>query len=574
MICKPKWRALSAASAALSVLFLAACSEPAADITPIEEAKAALGRGDGITAEVALRAELGTGAPRDTVAAYFGKAELLQGNLAEAAGWLAPREFDEQTRGLGFHTLGRVEMQTGNLAAAGQAFDQAYRFSPDDPELWTDIGRLRFRGGEQFQAVEASRKAVELGPENARALLFRGQLVRDASGLQAALPWLESAVQAAPRDVETLTEYAATLGELGRAKEMLVAIRKIARIDPVNRRIFTLQAVLAARGGNYDLALSLLRRSGELERQVPAAMLLSGIIDLQNDNAATAAQTFIRLAEIQPENCRVQPLLARALIQGGNYRELVYRFGEAAKRGEASPYITVVVARAQEALGERGEAGKLLDRAANWRPGRLVHLEGAIALNVLQNRRELAANHSVALVRNLNVAGQYADAIRRARQLTQKYPGSADALSLQGDVLLAAGQTGAALEAYRKSAEVRRPWRLTKRMVYAYRRAGRGGQADRLLARYLSDDSANAEAGTLLAKALFAAKDFAAAAMVADHVLASGAGSNPELLTIRAQIADGRGETDALERARDTVAVQPFNRGSQRVLAKVLAARD
>lgn len=558
----------------LAVQGIAACSEPAQQITPLEQAKAALDRGDGFAAETQLRAALDSGLPGATLAAYFGKAELLQGNLAEAANWLVLGEFDDDTRGLGFHTLGRLEMQTGNLAAAGQAFDRAFRSIPADAELWTDIGRLRFRGGEQFQAVEASRKAVELGPDNARALLFRGQLVRDANGMQAALPWFERATRADPRDVEAVTEYAATLGELGRAKEMLVAVRKIARLNPANRRIFTLQAVLAARAGNYDLAHSLLLRSGDVELEVPAAMLLSGIVDLQNDNAATAAQTFIQLEAIQPDNRRVRPLLARALAQGGNYRELIYRFGEAAQNSYSSPYIATLVARAHEALGDREQAGKLLDRAAAQRPGGLTILEGGTALSVLRAREELAPDDLLAMVRNLALSGQHDESIQRAQQLARLYPGSADALALIGDALLAAGQTGRALGAYRKSAGVRRPWPLTKRMVYAYRRLGRGSEADQLLTSHLAGDPANAEAADLLARAAFASRDWDRTAALADHALASGAARNPELLAMRAQIALQRGDANAVTFARRALAAQPLNSVPQRILAEVIAAQD
>ena len=57
-------------------------------------------------------------------------------------------------------------------------------------QLWVDIGRMRYGGGEQLLAMEAAEFALELAPDNIRALEFRAELVRDRDGPLAALPLL------------------------------------------------------------------------------------------------------------------------------------------------------------------------------------------------------------------------------------------------------------------------------------------------------------------------------------------------------------------------------------------------
>ena len=122
----------------------------------------------------------------------------------------------------------RFEANEGNLAAAGRILDQAREIEPENPGLWVDIARLRFRGGEHLIALEAADYALELGPDYAPALLVRAQLVRDAHGLADALAWFEAAVQADPGNPEVLADYAATLGDLGRYKDMLAVVRELA----------------------------------------------------------------------------------------------------------------------------------------------------------------------------------------------------------------------------------------------------------------------------------------------------------------------------------------------------------
>lgn len=552
-------------------LLLAGCAEAAPEPPPLERAQAALARGDGVGAEIVLREMLARGAAREALAAYLGEAELLQGNDAEARRWLGKGEFAPAAAGRGFHMLGRLAMREGDLPAAGRAFDRALRFAPDDAELWVDIGRLRYRGGEQAQAVEAGEKALALAPDNAQALLFRAQVVRDSQGMAAALPLFERGLAHAPDNPELLADYAATLGELGRAKDALAAIRKLARIDPRNPRVHFLQAVIAARGGQYDLARSLLLRSGDLSREMPAAMLLSGVIDLENGNYASAAQAFDRIARMQPDNARVQHLLARALSLAGSHRELVHRFAGSAR----SPYLAQLVGRSYEALGERQAAAPYLERAARPLSGNPAALPGATPLDVAEVRGVAQGTDALSLVRGLIVGRRPAAARARAESFRSRFPGSADAQGVAGDAALAANDPRAALVRYRAASLVRRPWPLTKRMATAMLALGDRAAAETLLASHLAGDPANAEAAALLARAAYLRGDFARAGLLIDYALATGAGRDPILRSLRAEVALRLGERDrAIAEASRAHALQPLSPAAARMLAVALAARD
>src|SRR3546814_10841697 len=73
-----------------------------------------------------------------------------------------------------------------------------------------------------------------------------------------------------------LIDQAATLGDLGRYRDMLVALRKAAAIVPGDPRLYYLQAVLAARAGQFTLARSLLHRTrGQMDGE-PGFMLQIG----------------------------------------------------------------------------------------------------------------------------------------------------------------------------------------------------------------------------------------------------------------------------------------------------------
>lgn len=553
---------------------LAACGTASQQLAPLDEARAALARGDGLAAEVVLRKMLADGTPQDQVAAYLGEAELQQGELIEARRWLGEGRFTDETAGHGFHMLGRLEMRNGNLPAAGQALDKAYARTPDSSGLWVDIGRLRYRGGEQKQAIEASRRAVELGPQDPEALLLRAQLARDSEGLAAALPWFEAGLDNAPDHIDLLADYAATLGDLGRARDMLVVVRHIAELDDRNPRLFYLQAVLAARGGDFGLARTLLTRAGTGLAESPAGMLLSGVIDLQNGNYQSAAQGLDRLVALQPDNRPARELLAKALALGLNDRELDYRFGEPARMKSASPFLMQLVGRSLESLDRRSDAAPLLDRAALPRSTNLVAVEALTPLSVAEVRRAEGGNAIQALVRGKIRAGRAAAAVSDAESFRQRFPGSADALALAGDARLAARQPAAALALYREAVSIRRSWPVVRKMTVALTALGRRGEASAMLEDYLRGDPGNADAAAELARLAFDRSAWEQADWLIEHAVTHGRQRDPELWRMRARVALARSDANyAFDAAVYAYALQPMSRDSTALMIEVLEAR-
>jgi tetratricopeptide (TPR) repeat protein len=452
--------------------------------TLVRDAQGALARSDGIAAEALLTKALAAGTSRDAIAARMGEAFLDQGDLPKAREWLGPARFLPAEAAHGWRMLGRLELAERQFPAAGVAFDRALALTPDDSRLWVDIARLRYVGGQQLEAIAAADRAVKLDPGNVRALEFRGMMVRDAYGLAAALPWFEAGLHKKPDDLALLGEYAATLGELGRAREMLTVTRRMIELEPRNPRAFYLQAVLAARAGNFGLARSVLNRTGRALAAVPAAMLLDGILTLEAGNANLAADQFERIVRAQPQNRAARLLLARALYAAGERQDLLGQFSAEAARADASPYLLTLLGRAAEDIGRRDLAAPLLDRAATAGAPPLLPAAESATLAVLAPRYADTPGEAPAVVpyvRQLLAAGRTADAGAVAERVRSLAPGSADAQTLAGDLKLAAGDFAGAVERYRLAASVRLSDDLMLRLVTAYGRAGESGTAARLV---------------------------------------------------------------------------------------------
>lgn len=547
---------------AVAALGAAAAAVPASD--PLAEAAAALKRGDGIAAEVAARRALDAGASREEVAAFAGEAELLQDDLVDAREWLGPGGFAAQSRERGFHALARLEMAEGDLDAAAAAFDHALAIRGGTAALWADIGRLRYRGGQHSLALDAAEKALAIGPNDPHALELKAQLVRDSRGVNAALPWFERALEQAPGDLDLLGEYAATLGEAGRHREMLGVARQMVQRDPRHPRAYFLQAVLAARAGLDDLARRLLARTNGAYADTPAGQLLAGVVELRGGNPALAVDLFDEVLRRQPDNGRGAMLLGRALLANGEANEVVGRFGVEAERDDAPPYLLALIGRAYECLGKREEAARYLDRAA----------QGSLAtIGVLTGDAGLSAGGAETAVHRLRALlgqGRVGEALAAAAELQREYPGSMDVEMLAGDVALLAKKPEDALAAYGRAARIRRDFALVERMVAAHSLLGREDLATNLLADFLAQNPRSREAAAMLGRMRARRADWPRARALLALVDAL-AGGDAWLLADLAEVELAAGEPiaahDAAERA---YSAQPANGRIAWVLGRAL----
>lgn len=471
-----------------------------------QRARAALVRGDGIAAQADLTKALEAGASQQDIAAAMGEALLIQGNDRAAREWLGPGQFAKSDQTYGWRMLGLLERRSGNLAAAGAAYDQALRTAPKDPQLWVDIGRLRYVGGEHLQVLEASQQALHVGPDNVRALEFHAELLRDTQGWAAALPFYAQAADLAPKDMSVLGGYAATLGEAGRLEEMLAVTRRMLAIAPKHPTPWYLQAVLAARAGKIDLARAMLNRIGAKVETTPAGQLLAASLELEAGNARVAIGLLEALDRAQGANHRVQLLLARAYLEAEDYTALFARFDIAVRRDDASPYLLAIMGRAHEERGDRLAAGAYLERAA---ASRGLPIAGIVPVTQrgdgfsAWSAQPAISGAAVAYARILLSTGNIAGADQVAERFLELRPGSVDALGLGGDLSLVSGRPDLASQRYLQSARVRFPDHLLLRIAEAYARSGQAWQGQALTSRYLA-----AYPGSLLAARL--GSDYAA----------------------------------------------------------------
>ncbi len=489
-------------------------------------ARALLALQDGIGAEGEIQRAVDAGYDAAAVPQWRAEAWVLQGKTDKA-----PAETDkapQKLRPYGLRIRARALTATGDYAGAQSALDQALHLAPDDAGTWTDIARFRFAAGDLLGAAEASDRAVKLAPGSVDALVVRGEVVRSQYGLVAALPWFEQALKRDPARHAALIEYAATLGDAGRTVDALAATRRALAARPGSPQALYLQAVIAARAGNFDLARSILEKTGGAIDELPGTMLLGGTLDLEKGDYEQAIEKLTDLVGAQPMNITARKLLAIALLRTDRARNAIDMLRPVVARADADSYALTLAARGFERIGDRDSASHFLDRAAFPATGESAAFsadDSTATLAADAARQPSNPEATLPLIRALIAGGDKAGALARAQEIAARNPGAAAAQVVLGDMLMLLNRSADAAAAYRRAADLRFDEPTLLRLVDAFDRAGRREDAANALALFLSQNPASIAALRLSAHWQLAGGDYDAAI--------------DSLEDIRARIGDG-----------------------------------
>ncbi|MGR6329717.1 tetratricopeptide repeat protein [Sphingomonas sp. XXL09] len=446
--------------------------------------------GDGPAAEGVISRARTAGLPANTLAGRLAAARLLQGDAQgaiDAAGAAPDERLAVRSRARALAVQGDAG-QGVRLLAAQLARDDT------DGEAWADLGRIRLDAGEIAAASDAIARALRLRPGDPVVLTLSGELTRSRYGLIAALPWFEAALRRDAYFHPALIEYAATLSEVGRNRDMLAATRRALAARPNSPQALYLQAVLAARAGRGEVARDLLQRAGPAIAGLPGATLVGGALDYAGGGWERAIDSWRQLVADQPMNLPARRLLAAALLRSGDAPAAIAMLAPLIARGDADTYALTVAARAYERTGDRATAAQLLDRAASG--GRTAATVFASDDGVAARLADAAdapddPNYWLGVIRAQLTAGDAAGAVQQARTLVVRAPGAPAPLLALGDALVASGRFAEAAAVYARAADLAYDEPTMLRLVDAWGRAGRPRDAAAALSLFLQQNPQN-----------------------------------------------------------------------------------
>jgi Flp pilus assembly protein TadD len=480
------------------------------------QAETFLALGDGIAAQAEVERARQLGARHADTAHLLAHALLIRGDHARAAqeaAAAAPAHAAYAAR-----IRGAALMERGDNEGAAAAFRQAIAAGAGDHRNWVSLARFRRWNGDLAGAIAAADKAMALKADNAEALTLRGELTRSQFGLRAALPWFDRALAIDPENKLALLERAATHGDIGNMRAMIADTRAALAVSPANPRAYFLQAMLAARGGDFELARSLHQRTlGAFDDQ-PSGMLLLGAIEYQTGSAGQAVLRLNRLVRMQPGNAKARKLLAAAHWRLGDAAATAATLGPLADRPDADSYTLALMGRALTKQRDAA-AGRYLARAARPEHRTATAIASSPITDEDLGRLRAAAGRArpgdpqpqIRLIAGLLSRGDGAEALQLARRLQSANPGVPDVHMLVGDALGTRGDFAGAAQQYRKAANLAFTEPVAMRLIEALGRSGDRAGASQVLQLFLDQNPRSVPARLLAGHLYLQARDWPSA---------------------------------------------------------------
>ncbi len=120
----------------------------------------------------------------------------------------------------------------GDLIGAEQAFAKITEMDPQNPDGWTNVGRVRVQEGNTDGAKEVLLKALALKPGLARANFFYGRVLKEEGKYDEAAKVLQEVLGQFPRDRVVRNELGRVLFLQKRYTEAVAEFQKTLAIDP------------------------------------------------------------------------------------------------------------------------------------------------------------------------------------------------------------------------------------------------------------------------------------------------------------------------------------------------------
>ncbi|WP_269542071.1 tetratricopeptide repeat protein [Cerasicoccus fimbriatus] len=365
---------------------------------------------------------------------------IESGQLTEAARRLRDAMTPDSSAAFDY-TLGNLYLQTGNFAAAENAYREALRKQPGFVRAWRNLGLMLAQDGQTREAIPALSAAIERGDHSAECIGALAFCHFQEGDYATALPGYERAAFLSAQSANWQLGRAQCLIELDRAKEALLVAEQYLRDHPKHpeaRRIAVNASIALEDWENTAVHLEMLRLHELANAQ---ALLQLGRAYLALGLPHRATQAFLASLNQQQKPTLTQMLSAAELLaQQGAVKEsesllaVVYQqYGEGLS-GEGMNQLLRLQGRLKLLNGEPAAAERLLSEAAARDPlsGQTMLLlgdaqlqlghfaEAQVTLERAVKIDEVAADAWLELARVHVKQSQWraaADALRRAQSL-------------------------------------------------------------------------------------------------------------------------------------------------------------
>jgi cellulose synthase operon protein C len=468
--------------------------------------------GQGVAAQTEIEQARQNGASRGLTAPLIAEARLQQRRFSDALDEL--NAADPSVAGQAARVRGLVFAAQNDISKARAELARAEQIAPNDVDVKIDLARVLGAANDRAGAEAAADRALTIQPANPRALIVKGGLVRARAGLQAAVPFFNSAVQADPGGLDARLERAATLVDLRRENEAREDLKRVFALVPNHPLGLYLEAVMRARATQYQEAQALMGRTKGLLDNYPPALLLQGVLAYETNNIAQAETYLQKLIAMAPDNPVARRIYGATLMKKGDADGAINTLRPLVEKGQADSRLLALYGTAFARKGDFNTASQFLERAVAAEPNQTA-LRTQLAMSQIalgQNQKATSELDSVLkvdpnslqamLMRGLIDlrTGNYQAALQNSLAVTKKFPQLAIGYNMVGAAYLGLRNLREAEKWFQQALARKADYHEARRnLAQLYRLTGRFDEARRELQRVLDSDRNNVR--TMLALA-------------------------------------------------------------------------
>jgi arylsulfatase A-like enzyme/Tfp pilus assembly protein PilF len=259
--------------------------------------------------------------------------------------------------------------EAGRLEEAGERLGRLARKDPDNLSVQLALASVHFLRKDTTAAIAAGRRAVEIDPESAIAVLDLAFAYQASGRVEDAASGFERALELDPENIKALVN----LGEIhyarGELHEAFDYYQRAASVAPGLPVVQVNRGNIALQMHRLDVAEAALREAVALGAEPPGLRFNLGVIAEQRGRPAAAAREYRAEVAAHPEAFKAWANLGLLERQAGRADAALAAFERAAgaKADEmAGPYLMAETLATQ---GRRKEAERWAEEALRRSPG-------------------------------------------------------------------------------------------------------------------------------------------------------------------------------------------------------------
>ncbi len=226
--------------------------------------------------------------------------------------------------------MAAANMDANDDTSAAELLQSASARAPNSPEVLAQQAHLQLKHGRFADALRTARRAVKFGQHLPEAWQALGRACAVEKRTDESFRAFNRALQLAPDDVETLTDYGEALARYGRFKQAKTMLRRALRIAPRSPRpLRILGAQLATRARTpkeRQEAAALLQRAIDAAPRGTDQRYHLGMLRLREGRITDAMEQFKTCLELDPGYGEAHEGLGRAYMLLGRRKEAAKHF--------------------------------------------------------------------------------------------------------------------------------------------------------------------------------------------------------------------------------------------------------